>query len=384
MVSCIDAQQAQSSQPSESGKQACLQEAAAESNDDDDLGKDDPPQAQGVSYAISATNLGSIFLNGPGFSIGSALHPDGCTPCVYYCFSKRGCNKGESCQHCHDTHKSKLRRKREQWKDDVRSLWKTRIAKKHSSDLAQPEVQAFMVEKLLPPAEYAVAAPVHQNSYGAPIEARHYASQCPGPPVAHLPRLDQNQFAVYGNGVMQPVPYGQSNLQPVTMLQPVPTGVPSNDQNSMLTGMATSMSMGDTTAELFTYNPAHAVATVGQQVALWPSLVNVSLLFAVAPELPRGLSVDTRTGFISGVALETTDGPVTHFVTACEPSAFVDKINIAIIDISIFSPQDPVARSFMTQVQPAVNMQEALAAVLQEELLKAVAGLRRGQVRMPQ
>lgn len=82
------------------------------------------------TVATTDTILSSIFQKGPVVSIGSAQHPNGCEPCVYYCFSKRGCNKGDNCDKCHDLHESKLRKKRESWKKDARTLYRARAAKK--------------------------------------------------------------------------------------------------------------------------------------------------------------------------------------------------------------------------------------------------------------
>lgn len=43
-------------------------------------------------------------------SVGSKLHPELCTPCAFFCYSLKGCNRGESCAYCHMPH-IKTRRK---------------------------------------------------------------------------------------------------------------------------------------------------------------------------------------------------------------------------------------------------------------------------------
>jgi PAS domain S-box-containing protein len=49
-------------------------------------------------------------------SLGSADHPDGCTPCSFFCYSLNGCNKGQFCNYCHiaaeHPRRSRRRRKR--------------------------------------------------------------------------------------------------------------------------------------------------------------------------------------------------------------------------------------------------------------------------------
>lgn len=44
-------------------------------------------------------------------SQGSSLHPNGCTPCSFHCYSFMGCNKGESCNFCHMDHPKRTRRR---------------------------------------------------------------------------------------------------------------------------------------------------------------------------------------------------------------------------------------------------------------------------------
>ena len=44
-------------------------------------------------------------------SVGSRLHPDGCTPCSFFCYSLSGCNRGEECTFCHHEHLRRPRRR---------------------------------------------------------------------------------------------------------------------------------------------------------------------------------------------------------------------------------------------------------------------------------
>jgi len=45
-------------------------------------------------------------------SIGSALHPHGCKPCSFYCYSLMGCIKGMACPYCHMDHPRCSRRRK--------------------------------------------------------------------------------------------------------------------------------------------------------------------------------------------------------------------------------------------------------------------------------
>merc|ERR1719242_840446 len=53
-------------------------------------------------------------------SIGGASHPNGCTPCAFYCFKRNGCRKGEDCVYCHMSHISKQRQRHDEWKKEQR------------------------------------------------------------------------------------------------------------------------------------------------------------------------------------------------------------------------------------------------------------------------
>eukprot|EP00747_Dinoflagellata_sp_TGD_P213401 gnl/TRDRNA2_/TRDRNA2_86365_c0_seq1.p1 gnl/TRDRNA2_/TRDRNA2_86365_c0~~gnl/TRDRNA2_/TRDRNA2_86365_c0_seq1.p1 ORF type:complete len:494 (-),score=69.34 gnl/TRDRNA2_/TRDRNA2_86365_c0_seq1:109-1551(-) len=44
-------------------------------------------------------------------SIGSELHPNGCVPCSFFCYSTLGCLSGEQCTYCHMDHPKRTRRR---------------------------------------------------------------------------------------------------------------------------------------------------------------------------------------------------------------------------------------------------------------------------------
>jgi len=81
----------------------------------------------------------TLAREGPKESMGSVGHPDGCTPCTFYCFTRRGCNRAADCKFCHMTHQSKLQQRREAWKKQQREKRKLMRGFAHKED-AVPEV----------------------------------------------------------------------------------------------------------------------------------------------------------------------------------------------------------------------------------------------------
>jgi hypothetical protein len=94
--------------------------------------------------------------------------------------------------------------------------------------------------------------------------------------------------------------------------------------------------------DLFSYTPANATVVVGQPIELRPALTtsNQQYVFAVAPDLPRGLIIDRRTGVIHGFAQEATSaGNTTYFVTLFEPLSA--KVKVAIVQLNILEIMAP-------------------------------------------
>mmetsp|Transcript_121884 Transcript_121884/g.344739 ORF Transcript_121884/g.344739 Transcript_121884/m.344739 type:complete len:369 (+) Transcript_121884:44-1150(+) len=60
--------------------------------------------------ALTGGPEASLHRNGQQYSVGSQYHPDGCKPCSFFCFSKRGCKKGHDCEYCHMLHVSRSNR----------------------------------------------------------------------------------------------------------------------------------------------------------------------------------------------------------------------------------------------------------------------------------
>ena len=53
----------------------------------------------------------SLERDGPLDSVGSVGHPTACTPCTFYCFSRRGCWVDRDCKYCHLFHQSLKQRR---------------------------------------------------------------------------------------------------------------------------------------------------------------------------------------------------------------------------------------------------------------------------------
>lgn len=93
--------------------------------------------------------------------------------------------------------------------------------------------------------------------------------------------------------------------------------------------------------DFFAYTPNSAVISIGQMVEMWPpvQLITAGLVFAVSPELPRGLALDERSGLIHGRPQEGTAGLATHFVTACKPGDTSMRVKLSMVNMKVVHPQ---------------------------------------------
>lgn len=64
----------------------------------------------------------NLHPDGEEWNVGSALHPEACVPCAFYCFKRQGCEKGTDCAYCHMMHIPKQRCRRQQWRERQRDL----------------------------------------------------------------------------------------------------------------------------------------------------------------------------------------------------------------------------------------------------------------------
>lgn len=111
--------------------------------------------------------------------------------------------------------------------------------------------------------------------------------------------------------------------------------------------------------DLFTYTPDTMVVGTGQTIELHPpvDIMLAGMVFAVAPELPPGISLDRQTGRIYGTAQEATSGPDTYFVTACAPHAANKEVMMAVVNIKIIHVHAPgLTMASIVQPQPGVTV----------------------------
>jgi hypothetical protein len=111
--------------------------------------------------------------------------------------------------------------------------------------------------------------------------------------------------------------------------------------------------------DFFAYTPNTVVVGSGQPVDLHPPahFMSAGMVFAVAPELPRGIVLDKHNGWIHGIAQEATDGPGTYFVTACEPRAVINNVKVSVVNIKVIHVQAPgYTMTSLVQPEPGLTL----------------------------
>mmetsp|Transcript_66997 Transcript_66997/g.195882 ORF Transcript_66997/g.195882 Transcript_66997/m.195882 type:complete len:422 (-) Transcript_66997:2-1267(-) len=199
----------------------------------------------------------TLHCDGPQMSTGSAGHPDGCMPCTFYCFTRRGCNRGMECRFCHLTHQSKLQQRREAWKKQQREKRKS----------IRERVAAEALSRRHP-------------SGGASGKGGHgvlEGGDGPGPgPGSFHPGASA---VLPGNGARNALGSGKKQSDTPSLV----------DGNSMPSATA-----------VFTYSPGRAILTIGQEVEFRPQLTARASAFRLSVPLPSGLALDPVSGIISG------------------------------------------------------------------------------------
>eukprot|EP00931_Biecheleriopsis_adriatica_P022312 TRINITY_DN14376_c0_g1_i2.p1 TRINITY_DN14376_c0_g1~~TRINITY_DN14376_c0_g1_i2.p1 ORF type:complete len:333 (+),score=56.28 TRINITY_DN14376_c0_g1_i2:51-1001(+) len=223
--------------------------------------------------------------SGPEETEGGVGHPDSCTPCTFFCFTRRGCNRGVACKFCHQQHQSKLQLRREAWKKQQRE--KRKMAR-------DSEVLPSRASNML-----SATSGIDNGNFRGPPEFvnRQMASSrgelfnAPRYPASVASSLDVHRVdeawmdAFRGVGVQPP-------------------------HSAMSAQMP-----GDSRTVVFTYTPSRVSLTMGQEVVLKPAIFGASatksLRFcSLGAPLPRGLFLDPVSGIISGVASSSCDQAV--------------------------------------------------------------------------
>jgi len=212
-------------------------------DDDDDEHEEEEEDEEGDGGDDKAGPHATLQSHGPAVSAGSADHPNDCMPCTFYCFTKRGCNRGKDCRFCHLAHQSKLQQRREAWKKQQREKRKS-IRERARKEASMQK--ASIVIKDSPPT-------MMQQSHALPPTRRGQASP------------NANNMLVDGG-------MGKAGM---------------NNKERDFT---------------LSYRPTdNALLVVGQEVFLEPSLENVAANYRLKVPLPHGLLLDQSSGIIHGV-----------------------------------------------------------------------------------
>jgi hypothetical protein len=279
----------------------------------DEVSSDETPKRATDAQPAGASppQYQTLKRNGPMKSKGSDLHDEGgCKPCAFYCYSKNGCSKEAACGYCHLFHESKSLVKRGEHKKQTTR--QKGLRENSSKDVTHNVSRQHSRQQTMDTLPEVVPMKVESSSQAAPM--------------------------LTGEMQGQNIAVGSRNI-------------------TSLSGMVDGA--GEVGAQLFSYVPGTVMAAVGQPVKLWP-VVNGSntagRIYAVAPDLPQGLTIDSFTGVIHGVPQQATDGTGVHFVTYCDPLAHYG-VNTAVVHITVMNIHTAAFESAnpMQQVPPATG-----------------------------
>lgn len=212
-------------------------------------GDEDQDQSQPPGSGPYAT----LSVEGAQTSAGAGGHPDSCMPCTFYCFTRRGCNRGVDCRFCHLTHQSKLQQRREAWKKQQREKRKSIRERVAAEALARRPIGPGMGGK----------GALEGGMGDATRGAMSNAGGC-------------NTAAMVAKTI--------ANYQ-----------LSSGERQMEMQG-----GDGGLGGSGFAYNPSRSILTIGQDVELRPQLSAVATQFRLKAPLPPGLILDPTSGVIHG------------------------------------------------------------------------------------
>lgn len=293
----------------------------------------DPERGEDPARAVAGASQRqlhpSLDRDGPRHSKGSSQHDSGeCKPCAFYCFSHGGCKTGDSCQYCHMFHRSKSFLKSKGRRIPAPSLQRDECG-------SVPEAQQY-----------------HRDEVGASSGESGRSRGNTERNVSFQERERPEEAAVQESSTL---------------------GAVQTKDNAFFDSRQDAAA-----SNMFSYLPDNTTATIGQRLELLPLLDGLKpRVFAVAPELPQGLTIDRFTGVIHGVPHES-DLPRVYFVTCCEiPDNF--KVRTAAVHILFSQPHAsaletgmPVACAGFGTVQPACNIN----GDIQEQFHQSVRSLK--------
>jgi len=225
----------------------------SEEEDEQETSEENEEAQQYDEQVDTGEPFATLLLQGPQTSSGSTDHPDNCMPCTFYCFTRRGCNRGLECRFCHLTHQSKLQQRREAWKKQQR------------------EKRKMIRERV------AVEASAQRTVTGGGVKASQHP---PGSGRRNLP--------------------GPGDGNPPGPLPSLTLNAGADVRSSLATsgGIASDKSV----AGVFSYSPTQAVCSIGQDVEFRPHMTTAASQFRLmGGTLPQGLALDAGSGIISGM-----------------------------------------------------------------------------------
>jgi hypothetical protein len=225
--------------------------ADMDSQDEEQL-QDDDDEPGGGDYA-------TLHMSGAQTSAGSTGHPDDCMPCTFYCFTRRGCNRGQDCRFCHLTHQSKLQLRREAWKRQQREKRKSireRVAQEALARRTTALTRGHFGNN-------------DRQGCNNTINGLHDFGDSLGSNAMANGRAGKNKML----------------KEIVSKADQGDLGVDFRSQPHLYS---------DFNIPQFTYMPGQATLTLGQFVEIWPKLPERPMRFQLGTPLPAGLSWEPR------------------------------------------------------------------------------------------
>eukprot|EP00931_Biecheleriopsis_adriatica_P074468 TRINITY_DN48519_c0_g1_i1.p1 TRINITY_DN48519_c0_g1~~TRINITY_DN48519_c0_g1_i1.p1 ORF type:complete len:612 (+),score=119.06 TRINITY_DN48519_c0_g1_i1:193-1836(+) len=231
-------------------------------------------------------------------SAGSAGHPDNCKECTFYFFSTQGCRSGADCSFCHEFHPRKNGKKNRRI---IRTL------RNRQDGVGSPEEDIKEAASL--EVRCHVEMPATNDIKKPPAPGAVPVKEQTG---ADMPILKEKQatkpVASTGDGMIR-LSYRQASLM---------TYSSAPESLTLICGMPACLS------------PSLTYASEEGRRCLEPTLS-----FVVQPPLPAGLSLNAKTGAISGVPADASPKAGVHIVTVKVPAQGCG--GIALGDVPLFS-----------------------------------------------
>lgn len=261
---------------------------------------------------VPAVTCSATQPQAPPKSVGSAMHPDGCTECTFFFFSALGCKSGANCGFCHEFHPRKNEKKNRRI---IRAISTRAYGDEELSQKVAAEQLALAAEQL-----------ASGTSTGS--NALDLAKKSINNALGMSPEL---QVAVTCNSLRPDAPeatglsataskcqVGNASSAAVDRSTCLEPGRGHEDVLRFSYGIAEYDRLAPLPITLVAGVRAHLGAQLAFVTAEAQQSIGPYLSFVVQPALPKGLSLDARTGLISGIPkdLRPQEGAVACIVTA--------------------------------------------------------------------